>query len=111
MGQEKLTVQGATMKRKYLYIAGAAVVVIALAVGGIVALNKDDNKSTADQASSAVKDDQVQPIKSDDIETPTNNDELANTLNEDAASFDTDLKNYENSDYNDSNLTDDSLYN
>jgi hypothetical protein len=103
--------RGVTMKRKYLYIAGAAVVVIALAVGGIVALNKDGNKSTADQANSTVKDDQVQPITSDDVKTPTNNDELANTLNEDATSFDEDLKNYENSDYNDSNLTDDSLYN
>lgn len=96
--------------RKYLYWGGGAVVIVALAVCGVIMLNGHDTPADT-QANSTTADSEVQPIKSNDVKTPTNNDELANTLDDDASSMDNDLKNYENSDYNDSTLTDSSLMN
>jgi hypothetical protein len=98
--------------RTYTYWAAGIVVALILVVGGVIALNKNTaKKGSVTQTSSKTTDDQVKPITSGDVKTPVNNDELSNTLNDDASSIDASLKNYENSDYNDSNLTDNSLYN
>ncbi|MDN5274677.1 MAG: hypothetical protein JWP06_578 [Candidatus Saccharibacteria bacterium] len=101
--------------RKYLYLASGALIVIALVVVGVVMVNGNNARDKASEASTAqanIKaDNSSQPVKSSDVKTPTNNGDLSNTLNGDASSIDDDLKNNENSDYNDTNLSDSSLYN
>jgi hypothetical protein len=103
------------VKRKYLYWAGGIVAAVAIVASCIVVFNKDDakpasakpdsnNSTAADQGAEST------PIKSSDVKTPTNNSELANTLNDDAAAIGTSVRNYENNDYDDSNLTDKALY-
>jgi hypothetical protein len=102
-------------RRKYLYLAAGAVIVIALVIGGIIMINRNNAKNRDSEASTAQSniktDSSTQPIKSSDVKTPNNNDDLSNTLNGDASSIDDELKNNENSDYDDSNLSDSSLYN
>jgi hypothetical protein len=99
-------------KRTYLYWVLGAVIGIALLIGTIVLLNKDDSKpATTGPSNGTPATADVEPVKRDAIETPTDNSALANTLSDDAASIDNEVKNADNGSYDDSTLSDTALYN
>ena len=101
-------------RRKYVYIAAGVIILIALAIASIVILNKnnaDKAKNTNATETSNSTQNASDSAVSGNVKTPSDNTELTNALNDDASSIETDLKNYENNDYKDTNLSDDSLYN
>jgi hypothetical protein len=98
--------------RNHQYLAAGAIVIVALVLGGIIAMNRQNPKNVGTpQTSNSTTSAGAAPRTSEEIKTPTNKDELSKTLNDDATSIGSDIQNLENDDYSDNSLTDSSLYN
>lgn len=98
------------MKRQWYIYGAGGVVVVAAAVGIVMATHHAKPQATPAVSTSTAQTGDVRPITQKDIKTPTDNSALSNTLNDDAASMDADIQNVDNGSYNDSNLTDNALY-